>query len=214
MKFFENISKMFFPVILILLGLSFVVLPFIIPYGNAATESPSLSVTISSTLTLTVPVTSIALPALTPGSPVSTTSTSTIATNNSTGFNFSLNRDDPDTTLDLSTDATTNIADKTAWSPGASTSTVGNAATYSGTGMAFRVPISGTGGCAQAETWWGTDSAQLHAGIPPATQEIADCSVYQGSSNDVVISYRLDVPATQKTGSYTGSVTYTALANP
>lgn len=203
---------------LLVAGCSLVVYPFT-SAAQAATDSqtPTLTVTVQTAISLTLPDTTIALPALTPGVPVATSSTSTISTNNATGFNFQLNRTDVNTTLDLISDGSVDITDKTEWIPGAATSSVGNSATYSGTGLAFRTADFGTATCLDAATWWGSDGSPLYAGVPTssaANKKIADCSYYQGSSQDVAIWYRLDVPTTQRSGAYNGTVLYTVTTNP
>ena len=194
----------------IVFGLMLLAVPFS-PFAKAATSTATLSVTVLSTLSLSINSTTVAIPNLTPGTPVSAISTSTVLTNNSTGFSFSLHRNTAGQTLSSGSNT---ITDKTAWAPGANTSTPGNAATYSGTGLAFRVPTANTSACAQATSWWGSDGSPLHAGTNTSATEIANCGSYQAASTSVAISYYLDVPSTQPTGAYTGGVTYTAVVNP
>lgn len=204
---------------LLVAGCSLVVYPFT-SAAQAATDSetPTLTVTVAAAITLTLPVTTIAFPTVTPGTPVATSSTSTIATNNATGFNFTLSRSDDNATMDLTTDAAVDIPDMTEWVPAAATTSAGTAASFGATtSLAFRVPITGTTTCLQAATWWGVDASALYAGIPTssaASKKIADCSIYQSGNSSLPIWYKLDVPSTQKTGSYDGTVTYTITTNP
>lgn len=204
---------------LIAAGFALVIYPFT-SAAQAATDSetPTLTVTVQAAITLTLPVTTIAFPALTPGTPVATSSTSTIATNNGTGFNFALSRSDDNATMDLTTDAAVDIPDMTEWIPAAATTSAGRSEAYAATtSLAFRVPITGTTTCLQAATWWGADGSPLFAGIPTssaASKKIADCSVYQAGNSSLPIWYKLDVPTTQRTGSYDGTVTYTVTTNP
>jgi hypothetical protein len=206
-------------VMLLAAGCALVAYPFTTA-AQAATDSetPTLTVTVQAAITLTLPVTTIAFPALTPGTPVATSSTSTIATNNSTGFNFALSRSDDNATMDLTTNAAVDIPDMTEWVPAAATTSAGRSEAYAATtSLAFRVPITGTTTCLQAATWWGVDGSPLYAGIPTssaASKKIADCSVYQGSNSSLPIWYKLDVPTTQQTGNYDGTVTYTVTTNP
>ena len=204
---------------LLVAGCGLVAYPFA-SSAQAATDSetPTLTVTVQAAITLTLPVTTIAFPALTPGTPVATSSTSTIATNNATGFNFALSRSDDNATMDLTTNAAIDIPDMTEWVPNAATTSAGTAASFGvTTSLAFRVPILDTTTCLQAATWWGVDASALYAGVPTssaASKKIADCSVYSSGNSSLPIWFKLDVPSTQQAGSYDGTVTYTVTTNP
>jgi hypothetical protein len=204
---------------LLIAGCGLVVYPFT-PAAQAAadSETPTLTVTVQAAITLSLPVTTIAFPALTPGVPVATSSTSTISTNNATGFNFALSRSDDNATMDLTTNAAVDLPDMTEWVPAAVTTSVGRSASYGATtSLAFRVPILGTTTCLQADTWWGLDAAALYAGVPSssaASKKIADCSVYSSGNSTLPIWFKLDAPTTQQAGSYDGTVTYTVTTNP
>ena len=165
-------------------------------------------------------------PTLTPGTPVFATSTLSVDTNNSTGWDVTVSRDDSDTTMDLDSDATVNITDQAAWSPGAATTTAGNAVRISSLGnsanvLAFRALTASSTNSFTSTTWWGTtdsytDSATtLWAGFPSTVKEIGNSSVSSGGSAALnTVSYYLDVPSTQKSGAYSGGITYTATMNP
>ena len=175
---------------------------------------------------LTFVVSTDTFPNITPGSPVFATTTLSIDTNNATGWNVTVLRDDADTTIDLNTDATVNITDQTAWLPGAATTTAGNAVRISSLGssgdvLAMRVmTASGTVSFISANWWGATDTyidsaTTLWAGINSTARKIGDSSVSSGGSAKLnTVLYYLDVSSTQKTGAYSGGVTYTATMNP
>jgi len=191
---------------------------------NTYTVIPQITTAAASSLTFVVSTDNFST--LTPGSPVFATSTLSVDTNNSTGWNVTASRDDADTTMDLDTDATVNITDQTAWVPGAATTTAGNAARISslinsGDVLAMRVMTASGTVSFISTAWWGTtdsyiDSATtLWAGFNSTAQKIGDSSVSSGGSAKLnTVLYYLDVPSTQRTGAYSGGITYTATMNP
>lgn len=181
---------------------------------DAATQT--ISVYVTSTISLTLATTTVALATLTPGTPVTATTSAAVSTNNAGGWSFSSKRDDADTTLDLSTDAAVNFPDYTAWAPGTYCSSAGNATSTPGATLSFRTYQAGTTPSElYCTSYWGTnDASALYAGFPTASQLIAKNTAYSGSSQTVVYGLRADAPASQKTGSYDGSITMTALVNP
>ena len=72
-----------------------------------------------------------------------------------------------------------------------------------------------------ATDWWGTadDYADnvdtLWAGLNSTAQKIGDSSIICSGADCALntVLYYLDVPATQKTGAYSGGVTFTATMN-
>ncbi|MBU1178875.1 hypothetical protein KKB69_00845, partial [Patescibacteria group bacterium] len=168
-------------------------------------------------------------PALTPETPRFATSTVSVNTNNTTGWYVTLERSDADTTMDLDTDATVNIIDKTEWIAGASTSTESSQpATTITSGqdfLAFRAMTASStnGSMFFASTWWGSDDTPFTnakwAGIASSTaatnlKKIGISSVSSGGSPALnTVQYYLDVPITQKTGAYSGTVIFTAVMN-
>jgi hypothetical protein len=181
---------------------------------------------ISTAATLTFIVSTQNFSAITPGSPVFATSTLSVDTDNTTGWNVSVVRDDADTMMDLDSNAGVNITDQTAWSPGAATTTAGNAVrigsfSNSGDVLAFRV-MSASGTIAfRAPAWWGsadtyTDNANtLWAGFPSTAKKVGESSVSSGGSPALsTVVYYLDVSETQQNGAYSGGITYTAIMNP
>ncbi len=144
-----------------------------------------------------------------PGTPVTADTTLSITSGSANGVTIKAVRTDADTTMDLQTDAAVNITDKDDW-----VSATPNSAAWSGTGLGFRVKETGTETNYWSETWWGLDAGTpLFAGFPAAAETI---STYSGSTAGefyIIVQYKLDVLKSQKTGTYAGGVTYTAIEN-
>lgn len=175
------------------------------------TEQVTLTVTVAQTISLDVDSATASFSALTPGTPVSASTVCTVTTNAESGYDLAVKRDDADTTMDKTTEASTNITDKTAWNR-----SVPNAAAYSGTGLAFGVFASTA---TKNTTWWGTgttchDANSLYAGFPVSYTNIMEHASYSSSSTTTSVCYRLDVPSTQKSGAYSGTITYQATSKP
>lgn len=178
--------------------------------GATSSDQVNLDVIVAETISLSCG-SDVSLGTLTPGTPVSGSTVCTTTTNANGGYDFAVKRDDADTTMDHSTDATTNINDKTAWNR-----TAPNAAAYSSTGLAFSVFASTA---TKNTTWWGTglachDANNLYAGFPSSYTNIMEHASYSSGSTTTSICYRIDVPTTQKSGSYTGSITYQVTTKP
>lgn len=186
---------------------------------SAATDAVNLQATVLTYITTSVDSATKAFGNITPTVAAYATSTQTTATNNSTGYNVKVNRDDSNTTMDLDSDASVNITDQTAWNPGANKSTAGNATTTanfdnSGYVLAFRASDT-SNACGFSSTWWGTDASnKLYGGFPTTAKTTFDCDSYQSGSTLAYHEYRLNVSATQQTGAYSGGITYTITANP
>ena len=104
------------------------------------------------------------------------------------------------------------IPDKTAWVNTGN----GNAATWANTGLGFTVFASNA---TKNTTWWGTgitetDTNNNYAGFATTQTDIMRHLSYAASSTTTDIGYKLDVPATQKSGAYSGSVTYQVTTTP
>jgi hypothetical protein len=157
---------------------------------------------------------------LSPGSLVATSSILTVTTNNATGFAITIQRVTAAGTMSLGSNPAVTIPDKSPdWIAPAATSTAGNAtaSTTQPLTLQFRVAKSGTDVGDYASSWWGTDDATanaLFAGIPSTTQTIIKTSTAAVSTTTSSVFYDLNTPTTQQNGSYSGSVTYTATANP
>lgn len=171
----------------------------------------------STTLTFTVDSNSETFPTLTPGILVATSSILSVSTNNSSGFNVTIARNDTTGTLSKSG---TYIPDKSPnWSPGATCATAGNASASSTSeaSLQFRVRVAGTDSSNFCSAWWGSDDTSgnaLFAGIPSTAAKIITRSSATSGASVSYVTYDLDVPSTQNMGTYTGSVTYTATVGP
>ena len=201
---------------LLIIGIFLVFQPVEIGEGATDTDQVTLQLSVNQTLALDcIGGTPVDLGALTPGTAVYNSTTCTTTTNADAGYDLKVKRDDADTTLDLTTSATTNITDKTAWDPTAS-SNAGNAATWTGTGLAFGVYASTA---TKSTTWWGTgtacdDALNKYAGFPTAYATIMDHDSYSAGSTTTSVCYKVDVPGTQPSGSYDGTITYQAVSKP
>lgn len=166
------------------------------PDGNGSfTDSSTCNTfTTGAASSLTFTVSTNNFPTITPGSAVFATTTLSVDTNNTSGWNITVSRDDADTTLDLDTDATVNITDQTAWAPGAATTTAGNAVRISsldstGDVLGLRVMTASGTVAFRAGSWWGTtdayvDSATtLWAGLPSTAKQIGNSSVSCSGTN-------------------------------
>ena len=154
--------------------------------------------------------------AVTPGTLAATSSILTVRTDNSTGFVVTANR--ADTTGTMSSSGVY-IPDKTAWIPGGTTAIAGNAtaSTTEPLTLQFRIRQTGTDAANYSSAWWGTadtTASALFAGFPSSAQNIINRSSSAVSTTTAYVLYNLNVPATQQTGTYTGSITYIVTANP
>jgi len=203
----------------------------------AGTISPSSAVAIAGTTSLALPTTltftvsTDNFPSVIPGKPVFATTTLSVETNNAAGWNITLSGDDQgtnNTVMDLDTDPDVGIPDQAEWIPGSATTTPGNAVRMSlldnsGNVLAFRVMTASGSPEFISTAWWGTaddyaDNANtLWAGIASSTAadlKIGNSGVDSGGSPALnTVLYYLNAPATQKTGSYSGGLTYTATLN-
>jgi hypothetical protein len=181
--------------------------------GNMVGETGiNLNTDIQEIISLDCGGTTVNLGNITPGTPVTGNSTCTATTNANGGYTLSVKRDDASgTTMDKDTEPTTEIPDKTAWNP-----TAPNAITWTGTGLGFTVYDSSA---TKNTTWWGTgltinDSNNLYAGFPDTQQNIMVHTSYSDISTATDIGYKLDVPPTQKSGAYSGAITYEVVTTP
>ena len=179
-----------------------------------ATDQVTLSTYVNETISLGCGA-DVNLGTITPGTPVYGATTCTGTTNANAGYDLSVKRDDADTTMDQTTDAAVNIGDRTAWNPSGS----GNATVWSSPGdvtLGFSVFASTA---TKNTTWWGAgttfnDALNQYAGFPSSYAVIMDHDAYSSGSTATSISYKLDVPSTQESGTYDGTITYQAVSKP
>ena len=210
---FKNSLMVLYLIFPILLGLVFS--PFFITQSvQAVAVSTSVSVV---GLSFSLDSASVDLGSATPGTPVTTTSTLTVTTGNASGFNIKVNRNDASTTLDLDSDQSINMPDRTPWDP-TTNSGDGNASVWQASDrhLGLRVRQTGTDSGNYNSTWWGsddTDSNSKFAGFPSSSETIVNRTSSAPTGTDITILYKLDTPNTQRTGVYSGGIIYTATVN-
>ena len=178
----------------------------------ATTSTPQneqINLTVNQDITLTVTPT-LSLPALTPGTPVFGTSSATVATNATSGFNLYVQRTNTSSTI---TSGANQFPDATAWNGS-------NSATATpGTTLSFRAETASAGTTAgdYNSTWWGATDASgtaLYAGFPTGNTIYASTSTYVGSNQTIIMQLRADSSFFQQPGAYTGQIVVTAVAQP
>ncbi|MEI7620915.1 MAG: hypothetical protein WCJ51_00105 [Candidatus Moraniibacteriota bacterium] len=195
--------------------------------ANAATQtqSPNLSATVTETMVLACGDVTIA--PVTAGLSQNASANCTATTNGAAGFNLKVAKStvgsSASTTL-KHTDTTTwitdtgvGVADLKAFDGTAATSIVWSAGSTKGLGI--HVNVSGTTLVSSlASTIWGADDLPAnakYAALPAIGNNVTiyKYDSYTGSPATVGVNYKLDIPSTQKAGSYAGSVLYTATTN-
>lgn len=194
-------------------ALSVFFLPATLSDAASSTNGISIEVNVQEVLTLDCGSATVNLGVVTPGIPVTGSSVCTTTTNAEGGYNLTVKKDDIlGATLDINSEEATDIADKTPWDPAGT----GNATQWSGTGLGFTVFASTA---TKNSAWWGTgttvtDSNNKYAGFTPTDTDIMRHLAYSDTSTTTSIGYKLDVPRSQKSGTYAGSITYQAIVNP
>lgn len=187
---------------------------FLIQSAGAA-DIVTVQTAVQTAISQSVDTSSKDLGALTPGDPNEGTTTTQVTTNAAGGFTVGAAFTGGSYTDTLRhTDGTTYITDKTDFTG------IGgcpaNTDVWSGTGFGFTV----WGATAnKSTTCWGTGTAQLdafneYAGFPTTTTTIHTVTSGPVAGSFTSIGYKVDVPTTQKSGTYSGPVTYTATATP
>lgn len=176
---------------------------------SATTDTVNLSVEVASALDISCPDPA-AITTLIAGTPQNTDATCTVTTNAASGYVLQVKQD---ATPTLSSGGNT-ITDLTAWNSGTPNSAVWVSGTT--TGLGFRVMQTGTDE-GYSTTWWGandTEGTALYAGLPAAYVTILNDTTYSASATDAIVRFRVDVPASQATGTYTGTATFQGTVNP
>lgn len=135
---------------------------------------------------------------LTPGTPVTGATVCTVLTNSDNGYTLAVKRDDATTTMDKDSNNGVDISDLT------ETVAAPLAAWVNGTtqGLGYTVnsmPATGTSNI---------DGA-AYAGFGAANANFMTATGYSSTATSTEIGYKLDVPSTQQSGTYTGTITYT-----
>ena len=145
---------------------------------------------------------------LTPGSPITAPNTGTIAsvtTSSASGYTVGLSDASDTNSAMLHTDTTTYIADYAG--------TIATPTSWTGTGVGISLYAADS----EKEAKWGTgttynDSNNKYAGIPSATTIAHTVTTYHAGADTSSWAFKIDVSNSQKTGSYSGDVTFTATA--
>ena len=160
---------------------------------------------------------------VTAGTPATGQSTCTVTTNDDQGYYLTLIDDNASantvlTHTDPHTGSIYEIQDLTQF-PATTTWT---APTTKGLGFSVvTFPDTQTDNNTLDETWTNTSlcpegtnpDTNTYAGIPDTAETISAVTQYESLSTTTNICYKVDVPASQASGQYTGSVTYTATSD-
>ena len=203
--------------------------------GNPAAQPIDINVEVQDTLTLdcfdtttgtgdlNVTLGTAADPGkVTAGTPAVGQSTCTVTTNDDQGYyltiiddnaaaNTVLTHDDPNTATTYEIQDLTQFPTTTTW----------NAPTTKGLGFSvITFPDTQTANNTIDDIWTNTSTCPEgaadtndYAGIPDTAQTISAVTQYESLSTTTNICYKVDVPASQASGQYTGSVTYTATSD-
>jgi hypothetical protein len=179
--------------------------------STSTSTSQTINLTVNEVITLTLSTSTLSLPSLTPGTPVSATSSATVTTNSASGWNLQVNRVNTSSTI---TSSTYTFPDQTAFT-GTNATTSANLLS-GGQVLSFREALAGTSaGDYNTATWGANDAgAAMYAGFPTSAVTYASTSSYVGSAQTVVMQLRADAPATQVATNYSGSIVITAIALP
>lgn len=195
------------------------VIVFVLLYvGNYGTTKPSGAVKGTTTLTTTVleyislDITSgatVPFGNLTPGTPIAAPTGGTIVsvtTNAANGYTLSLHDGvaSPNSSM-LHTDGTTHITDYAG--------TIATPTAWTGTGVGITLFVADT----TKEAKWGTgttynDANNKYAGIPETATVAHTATGFHSGADTSSWAFKIDVPNTQKTGAYSGDVSFSATA--
>ncbi|MDD5397351.1 MAG: hypothetical protein PHW24_04860 [Candidatus Moranbacteria bacterium] len=218
-KVFAKINLMVALVALVAIGGIFVATAMV----KAFADNKPVTITATILETLTLACNNATIPNLTAGTPQSVQATCTVTTNGQNGFNLKVNK----TTVGNDATKTLKHSDGTTWI----TDTGSGLAAFDGTtatpvlwgtakGLGFRVGVVSTTPNANSlnppagYAMWGNDGATAeYAAFPVTAQTIYNYASYASAASTISIEYKLDVPTTQKSGAYTGTVQYTATTN-
>lgn len=190
-------------------------------YGAAVT----LTVTVAQTLTFTASTDQFGT--LTPGTFKFATSTLSVTTNDTAGWNVTLSGDNKTLTQNNCLSGANSITDQKEWASAAATTTAGDAVIRtsldnSGNVLAFRVMSASSTNSAAffATTWWGAsdaDGTALFAGIASSTiaRQIGNAGTgsYSSTAHLNTVQYYLNVASSQSQGAYSCPLTFTATGN-
>ena len=175
----------------------------------AATDTVTLSTSVQSYLSFSITAgDTVTFGDLTPSTPIcfATGTVASVETNAANGYTMGLHDGISGTDSALvHTDTTTYIADYAG--------TIATPTDWTGTGLG----ISNFAADTSKNAKWGTgtmvcDANNKYAGIPETATTAHTVTGYHSGADTSSWSFKVDVPASQKTGSYSGTVTFTATA--
>jgi hypothetical protein len=150
-------------------------------------------------LILTVDDNTKDLGSLLPGSPITGQTTVDVTTDSWNGYALNVSKDhkmrhtNTSTTID---DHNGTIATPLLWS------------SPNNLGFGFTI-ISGT----SVESKWGSNPDYKYAAFPDVATTAHSKPDYKSTADETVIGYKVDVPSDQKSGSYSATITYTAVGS-
>jgi len=150
---------------------------------------------INTGISLTVDSDTKNLGSTTPGSLVQGQSTLQVTTDSWGGYDLLISENHSM----LHTDAVTAIADYAC--------AINSPCLWSGSGFGFSI-ISGS----DVEEKWGTDPDYKYAAVPLSDTVFHSKTGYTSSADETVVGYNVSPTATQKAGTYSNTILYTALA--
>ncbi len=187
----------------------FVVCTLWITPAKGATDTVTLSTSVQEYLAFSITGGStISFGNLTPGTAIcsDTATVASVTTNASNGYTIGLSDSVASTGSALRhTDGNTRIADYVG--------TIATPTAWTGTGLGVSLFAADTGKAAK----WGTgatvcDANNKYAGVPQNATTAHTATGYHSGADTSSWSWKIDVPNTQKTGTYSGNVTFTATA--
>lgn len=206
MKVFQ---RSFIALILIVASSVFFVGAGSIHEARAATDTVTMTTTVQEYLIFSVTAGDpVAFGNLTPGTPIcyATGSVASVTTNAANGYTLGASDGVAGSNSALlHTDTATRIADYAG--------TIAVPTVWAGTGQGFGLYAADT----TKEAAWGTgvtvcDVLNKYAGIPQAATTAHTAAGYKAAADTSSWSFKVDVANTQKTGAYSGNMTFTATA--
>jgi len=189
--------------VLLVLGLNY------FPYGGVAdTDIVNLSTNVQNAMVFSITTgDTVAFGDLTPGTPIAAPATGTIAsvtTNAANGYTLGVHDSIAGSDSCL-VNAGTYIADYAG--------TIATPTTWVNTGLGITLYAADT----NKEAKWGTgttydDANNKYAGVPETVTTAHTVTGYHSGADTSSWAFKLDTPASQKTGAYSGSITFTATA--
>lgn len=173
------------------------------------TGTATLSTTVQEYLALTITAGgTVGFGSLTPGTPIAAPADGTVAsvaTNAANGYTVGLSDGSGTDSSMIHTDATTAILDYAG--------TIAVPTSWTGTGVGITLFAADTSKNAK----WGTgttynDANNKYAGVPATATTAHTVTGFHASADTSTWGFEIDVPNSQKTGVYSGDVTFTATA--